>query len=78
MPRGATPKRSKRCWPARPRVLVVTHEIPIRYALNGLGGSPTLDGPAHEIPNSVPYLFDEEGLQRAVAGIETVVGKVSA
>ena len=34
----------------RPRVLVVTHEIPIRYALNGLGGSPTLDGPAHEIP----------------------------
>ena len=30
------------------------------------------------IPNSVPYLFDEEGLQRAVAGIETVVGKVSA
>ena len=59
-------------------VLVVTHEIPIRYALNGLAGSPTLDGPAHEIPNAVPYLFDEEGLQRAAGGIEAVAGKVSA
>jgi broad specificity phosphatase PhoE len=59
-------------------VLVVTHEIPIRYALNGLAGSSTLDGPAHEIPNAVPYLFDEEGLQRAAGGIEAVAGKVSA
>ena len=57
-------------------VLVVTHEIPIRYALNGAAGSPTLDGPAHEIPNAVPYLFDEDGLQRAVAGIESVAGRV--
>jgi ribonuclease H / adenosylcobalamin/alpha-ribazole phosphatase len=57
-------------------VLVVTHEIPIRYALNGAAGSSTLDGPAHEIPNAVPYLFDEDGLQRAVAGIDAVAGKV--
>ena len=57
-------------------VLVVTHEIPIRYALNGAAGAPTLDGPAHEIPNAVPYLFDEDGLQRAVAGIESVAGRV--
>jgi broad specificity phosphatase PhoE len=59
------------------RVLVVTHEIPIRYALNGLAGSPTLDGPAHEIPNAVPYLFDQEGLTRAAEGIDAVAGKVS-
>jgi broad specificity phosphatase PhoE len=59
-------------------VLVVTHEIPIRYALNGAAGSSTLDGPAHEIPNAVPYLFDEDGLARAVAGIEGVTGRVSA
>jgi broad specificity phosphatase PhoE len=59
-------------------VLVVTHEIPIRYALNGAAGSSTLDGPAHEIPNAVPYLFGEEGLLRAVAGIESVAGTVSA
>jgi broad specificity phosphatase PhoE len=57
-------------------VLVVTHEIPIRYALNGAASSSTLDGPAHELPNAVPYLFDEDGLQRAVAGIDAVVGKV--
>jgi broad specificity phosphatase PhoE len=59
-------------------VLVVTHEIPIRYALNGAAGSSTLDGPAHEIPNAVPYLFDEDGLARAAAGIEAVAGRVSA
>jgi broad specificity phosphatase PhoE len=54
-------------------VLVVTHEIPIRYALNGAAGSDTLDGPAHELPNAAPFLFDEGGLQRAVAGIERVL-----
>lgn len=57
-------------------VLVVTHEIPIRYALNGAVGSDTLDGPAHELRNAVPYLFDAEGLQRAVDGIERVLGTV--
>jgi probable phosphoglycerate mutase len=46
-------------------VLVLAHEIPIRYALNALAGSHTLDGPAHEIPNATPYLFDAEGLRRA-------------
>ena len=43
-------------------VLVVCHEIPIRYALNGAAGLGLLDGPAHEISNAVPYLFDEEAL----------------
>jgi broad specificity phosphatase PhoE len=60
------------------RALVITHEIPIRYALNGAAGSSTLDGPAHEIANAVPYVFDEDGLARAVAGIDAVVGRVSA
>ncbi len=55
-------------------VLVVCHEIPVRYALNGAAGSDSLDGPAHEIANAVPYLFDEEGLERAVSGIERLVG----
>jgi broad specificity phosphatase PhoE len=59
-------------------VLVVTHEIPIRYALNGAGGSDSLDGPAHEIANATPYLFDEDGSKRAVAGIERLVGRVPA
>jgi broad specificity phosphatase PhoE len=54
-------------------VLVVCHEIPVRYALNGAAGSDSLDGPAHEISNAVPYLFDEEALERAVRGIERAV-----
>ena len=49
------------------RVLVVCHEIPVRYALNAAAGSDTLDGPPfHEIPNAVPFLFDAEALALAV------------
>jgi broad specificity phosphatase PhoE len=59
-------------------VLVVCHEIPVRYALNGAAGSDSLDGPAHEISNAVPYLFDERALIRAVEGIERLVGKIVA
>ena len=51
-------------------MLVVTHEIPLRYALNAADGSDDLDGPAHQLPNATPYLFDEEALRRAVDGIE--------
>ena len=50
-------------------VFVVTHEIPLRYALNGAGGSDELDGPVHEIANATPYVFDEPRLERAVARI---------
>jgi broad specificity phosphatase PhoE len=60
-------------------VLIVTHEIPIRYALNGAAGSDSLDGPAHELRNATPFLFDDDALQRAVDGIERVLaGTVSA
>ena len=51
-------------------MLVVCHEIPIRYALNGATSSDSLDGPSHEIPNAVPYCFDDEALERAAVGIE--------
>jgi broad specificity phosphatase PhoE len=54
-------------------VLVSTHEIPIRYALNGASGSDSLDGPAHEVENAVAYLFDDEALARAADGIETIL-----
>jgi broad specificity phosphatase PhoE len=59
---------------ARPErtVLVVTHEIPIRYALNAADGSDDLDGPEHSIGNATPYLFDDGGLDRAVEGIERI------
>jgi probable phosphoglycerate mutase len=55
-------------------VLVVCHEIPIRYALNAASGSDALDGPAHEISTAVPYVFDEAALARAVRGIERILG----
>jgi broad specificity phosphatase PhoE len=51
-------------------VLVVCHEIPIRYALNAVGGSDDLDGPVHLIPNAAPFLFDETALSKAAAVIE--------
>jgi broad specificity phosphatase PhoE len=56
---------------ARPEtcILVVTHEIPIRYAINAADRSDSLDGPAHQLPNATPYLFDEDALERAVEGI---------
>jgi broad specificity phosphatase PhoE len=50
-------------------ILVVTHEIPLRYAINAADGSDDLDGPAHQLANATPYLFDEVALRRAVEGI---------
>jgi 2,3-bisphosphoglycerate-dependent phosphoglycerate mutase len=47
-------------------ILVVTHEIPLRYAINAADGSDDLDGPAHQLANATPYLFDEAALRRAI------------
>ncbi len=57
---------------ARPEraVLVVCHEIPVRYALNAAAGSDRLDGPSHDIANATPYLFDAAALARAASRIE--------
>jgi broad specificity phosphatase PhoE len=55
------------------RVLVVCHEIPLRYALNAAGGSEELDGPVHQLRNATPYLFDEAALERAADQIEALV-----
>ena len=64
---------------ARPeqRILVVCHEIPVRYALNAAAGSDDLDGPAHEIGNCIAHLFDEEGLRRAVEQIRLLAGSTN-
>lgn len=50
-------------------ILIVTHEIPLRYAINAADGSNDLDGPTHQLANATPYLFDEQALERAVEGI---------
>jgi broad specificity phosphatase PhoE len=67
--------RGFRALLARPAacVLVVCHEIPVRYALNAAAGSDDLDGPTHLIANATPYLFDEAALDRAAARIESLV-----
>ncbi len=57
---------------AEQTILVVCHEIPIRYALNAAAGSDDLDGPEHLIPNATPYLFDEAALARAAERIEQI------
>jgi len=60
---------------ARPEqcLLVVCHEIPVRYALNAAAGSGELDAPEHGIPNATPYLFDETALARAATRIGQLV-----
>ena len=61
---------------ARPErsILVVMHEIPVRYAINAADGSHELDGPARQLANATPYLFDENALGRAVERIPLLVG----
>jgi len=54
---------------SEPTILVVAHEIPLRYALNGADGSDDLDRPAHHMANATPYLFDEAALRHAVGQI---------
>jgi broad specificity phosphatase PhoE len=55
-------------------LLVVCHEIPVRYTVNAAAGSENLDGPEHSIPNATPYLFDEAALARAVSRIRSLAG----
>jgi broad specificity phosphatase PhoE len=65
---------------ARPerRILVVCHEIPIRYALNVSTGSDELDAPAHDIPNATPYLFDPAALAAAAERIDAATAAAPA
>jgi broad specificity phosphatase PhoE len=50
-------------------ILIVTHEIPLRYAINAADGSDDLDGPTRQLANATPYVFDESAVTRAVEGI---------
>jgi broad specificity phosphatase PhoE len=51
-------------------ILVVCHEIPVRYAINAAAGSQSLDRPVHDVRNAIPYIFGGQSLEAAVAGIE--------
>ena len=54
--------------------LVVCHEIPVRYLVNGAAGSDDLDGPLHYVANAAPYLFDEGSLRHAIEHIRKLAG----
>jgi broad specificity phosphatase PhoE len=58
-------------------ILVVCHEIPVRYAINAAAGSESLDGPVHDVQNASPFVFDEHGLATAVAGIERLSSRAA-
>jgi broad specificity phosphatase PhoE len=56
-------------------VLVIGHEIALRYALNAAAGSNRLDGPPfHDLENARPFVFGEDALSRAVARIAQLAG----
>jgi probable phosphoglycerate mutase len=54
--------------------LVVCHEIPVRYLVNGAAGSAELNGPLQYVANAAPYLFDEASLRRAVERMRELAG----
>jgi alpha-ribazole phosphatase len=54
-------------------ILVVAHEIPVRYALNAAERSPDPDGPHHKIANATPYMFGERRLAEAAAALATAL-----
>ena len=53
-------------------ILCVCHEVPVRYAINAAAGSPDLDAPIHDIANATPYVFDSDGLGRAVRQLAAI------
>ena len=55
-------------------ILVVCHEIPVRYLVNGAAGSAELNGPLHYVANAAPYLFDEASLLHAVGRMRELAG----
>jgi broad specificity phosphatase PhoE len=58
-------------------ILVVCHEIPVRYAVNAAAGSKDLDAPAHDIENAAPYIFGERELTKAAERMERLAVSVA-
>jgi broad specificity phosphatase PhoE len=47
--------------------LVVTHDIPIRFLANAIGGEDPLDGPVHAVANASLMRVGEDEMRRGVA-----------
>jgi broad specificity phosphatase PhoE len=60
---------------ARPEetILVVCHEIAVRYAVNAAAGSDELDGSVHRVGNASPYLFGAAELRSAAQRIRELL-----
>jgi broad specificity phosphatase PhoE len=58
-------------------ILCVCHEVPVRYAVNAAAGSSDLDRPLHDVANATPYLFDSDGVRRAIDQIRTLAGSAA-
>jgi broad specificity phosphatase PhoE len=56
-------------------VLVVCHEIPLRYLLNAASGSGSLEVPLHGIPNATPFLLDRAALAFAADATGLLAGR---
>ena len=52
------------------RILVVTHELAVRFAVNALADASGLDEPRLAIPNATPFLFTSERLAEAAGRID--------
>src|SRR4029077_5655335 len=59
---------------AEATMLVVCHEIPVRYLTNAAAGSADLNGPFRSVGNARPEPFDETSLRRAVERIRELAG----
>ncbi len=57
-------------------ILVVCHEIPVRYVVNAAAGSDDLDSPLHDVANASPYVFDAAGLRRGIDGVRAMAQRV--
>jgi probable phosphoglycerate mutase len=56
-------------------MLIVCHEIPVRYVVNAAAGSDDLNGPTRSIANATAYLFDDESLGRAVERVRAIASR---
>lgn len=55
-------------------VLVVIHDVPIRFLLNAARGADPLDGPVRAVANAEVNVVDEDALARALAVMRDRVG----
>jgi broad specificity phosphatase PhoE len=53
-------------------IVVVTHELVVRYALNATADNEDISSPWREIPNATPFVLEREAMARAAERIEVL------